>query len=315
MAITLQKKNFAKGELASGITSGATSLTLLTGQGARFPSTGNFRAVIWSQSYLSPEQDPNREIVEATLSSGDTFTITRNQEGTTASAWNANDNFALVFTKGTLDEIETEIGNKVDNAGSTPSIQAGLDASKPAAGTAGRIYIATDTSKIYRDNGTSWDLLTTLDHTQLSNIGTNTHAQIDTHISATSAHGVSGSIVGTTDTQTLTNKTLNDSTNTIVPYTSINTQIGTAYTLVLGDAGKLVQMNNASANTLTVPPNSSVAFPIGTKIMIQQYGAGATTITAGTGVTFRDPNTLAAISTQYDTRVIVKVGTDEWVIV
>ncbi|MEW6104852.1 MAG: hypothetical protein AB1563_00570 [Bacillota bacterium] len=42
------------------------------------------------------------------------------------------------------------------NAGATPSIQAGTDASKPAAGTAGRLYIATDTQIIYRDSGSAW---------------------------------------------------------------------------------------------------------------------------------------------------------------
>ena len=43
-------------------------------------------------------------------------------------------------------------------------------------------------------------------------------------------------------------------------------------------------MDNAAANTLTVPPNSSVAFPVGTSIPIRQAGAGQTTIVAGSGV-------------------------------
>src|SRR5689334_11950484 len=56
----------------------------------------------------------------------------------------------------------------------------------------------------------------------------------------------------------------------------VNAQTGTTYTLVLGDAGKVVEMNNAASNTLTVPPNSSVAFPVNTVIEVFQLGAGAT---------------------------------------
>lgn len=68
---------------------------------------------------------------------------------------------------------------------------------------------------------------------------------------------------------------------------TINTQTGTSYTLALVDSGAIVEMNNASANTVTIPPNSSVAFGIGTNIDVQQHGAGATTIAAGAGVTVR----------------------------
>ena len=58
-----------------------------------------------------------------------------------------------------------------------------------------------------------------------------------------------------------------------------------SYTLALGDAQGVVEMNVASANTLTVPPNSSVAYPVGTSILVVQTGAGQTTIAAGAGVT------------------------------
>lgn len=84
-------------------------------------------------------------------------------------------------------------------------------------------------------------------------------------------------------------------------------------TLVLTDAGKLVQMNNGSANTLTVPPNSSVAFPINTVIPIVQMGAGQCTITAGSGVTLRARNG-AKTGGQYGVATIIKIATDTWVV-
>jgi|GEM_PF-5785821 len=57
------------------------------------------------------------------------------------------------------------ITDGVKNDGSTISIKSGVDASKGAAATDGRVYIATDTFKIYRDNGTTWDLIATKEGT------------------------------------------------------------------------------------------------------------------------------------------------------
>lgn len=112
MTILLKKKNFAKSTLASGIDSDDTSITLATGTGTLFPASGVFRAVLWGSGFASPDLDSSREIVQAQISSGDVFTITRAQESTTAGTWSAGTNFTLVLTAGTVDEIETEIATK-----------------------------------------------------------------------------------------------------------------------------------------------------------------------------------------------------------
>ena len=56
-------------------------------------------------------------------------------------------------------------------------------------------------------------------------------------------------------------------------YRGQNLQTGTSYELVLSDAGKVVEMNNASANTCNIPANASVAFPVDTRIDVYQRGA------------------------------------------
>ena len=94
-------------------------------------------------------------------------------------------------------------------------------------------------------------------------------------------------------------------------YATMNAQTGTAYTLVLADAGALVTMSNAAANTLTVPPNSAVAFPVGTRVDIGQDGAGQTTVAAGSGVTIRTPETLK-LRKQWGKATLIKRAADTW---
>jgi hypothetical protein len=88
-----------------------------------------------------------------------------------------------------------------------------------------------------------------------------------------------------------------------------------SYTLVLADQNDIIEMNVATANNLTVPLNSTVAFPIGTEIAITQYGAGKTTIVATGGVTLRSAGGLLSIGAQYAMVTCVKVATDEWYVV
>lgn len=93
-----------------------------------------------------------------------------------------------------------------------------------------------------------------------------------------------------------------------------NAQTGTSYTLVLTDLGKVVSMDNVSANTLTVPPNSSVAFATGAVIYVHAKGAGQTTIAEGSGVTVNVASSKGLkISEQYETIMLRKESTDTWV--
>jgi hypothetical protein len=85
-----------------------------------------------------------------------------------------------------------------------------------------------------------------------------------------------------------------------------------SYTLVLADAGKIVEMNVASANDLTVPLDSSVAFPVGTNITILQTGAGQTTLVATGGVTI-DSTPGLKLRAQWSSATLIKRATDTWV--
>lgn len=108
--------NFGKVTLLTGYDSAATSVTLLPGQGAILPnpgSDGSFN-LVWfnSTDYSDPTDDPNREIVRATLKSTDTLTITRAQEGTSASVKNLvgkTYQLLLAVTAKTITDIKSSI--------------------------------------------------------------------------------------------------------------------------------------------------------------------------------------------------------------
>ena len=93
-----------------------------------------------------------------------------------------------------------------------------------------------------------------------------------------------------------------------------NAQTGTTYTLALTDVAKVVTLSNASAITLTVPPNSSVAFPVGTQIVLAQTGAGQVTIAPGSGVTLNAYDSALLISGQYGVATCLKTATDTWLV-
>lgn len=91
-----------------------------------------------------------------------------------------------------------------------------------------------------------------------------------------------------------------------------NTQTG-AYTLVLADQGKRIRYNAAGAANITIPPNSSVAFPVGTHIEVAQVGAGQATVVPGSGVTINNASS-AATRAQHSVLVLYKDATDSWTV-
>ena len=107
---------------------------------------------------------------------------------------------------------------------------------------------------------------------------------------------------------TATQTALDAKTNKLV----VTNRQTASYTLVLSDADKLVEMNVGSANNLTVPLNSSVAFSTGTQILLAQYGAGQTTIVATSGVTIRSNGAKLKLNAQYSGATLIKIAENEW---
>lgn len=93
-----------------------------------------------------------------------------------------------------------------------------------------------------------------------------------------------------------------------------NDQVGTTYTTILTDgANKTVTLNNVAAIALTIPPNSSVAYAIGTLIAFNQLNTGQVTMTPGAGVTLNsEVGTL--ITAQYGFVSALKTATDTWLL-
>lgn len=139
-----------------------------------------------------------------------------------------------------------------------------------------------------------------------------TTAQTLTNKTIDAASNTLTGVVTLTGTQTLTNKTLTDAKVNLAfdPETA-------SYTAVLANNSQIVTMDNASANTFSIPTNASVAFPIGTQITVLQIGAGQTTIqavTSGTTTIQSTGATAAApkLRVRYSAATCVKAATDLW---
>lgn len=178
---------------------------------------------------------------------------------------------------------------------------------------AGEWGFETDTAKVKIGNGsTAWNSLGYQGAGDIEGVTAGT---------GLSGGGTSGTVTVSINTavtadlttaQTLTNKTLTD------PKINLAFDAETAsYTAVLANNSQVVTMDNASANTFSIPTNASVAFPIGTQINVLQIGAGQTTIQAVTSgtTTIQSTGATAAqpkLRVRYSAATCLKAGTDLW---
>jgi hypothetical protein len=288
--------------LASSIGATGTTMTVATGTGSALINGAGF--VNGDQFTVAIDPDTtSEEIVFITANSGDSFTIERARAGTSGISHSAGATVKHVLTSDDLNWFETNtspltsMGFKGSASGTTT-----VQASAVASGTL-TLPAATDTlvGKATTDTLTNKTLTAPVIST-ISNSGTVT---IPTG---------TDTLVARTSTDTLTNKTLTSPTiNDARQNITLNAQTGTTYTPVLTDNGRLVTLSNASAITLTVPTNASVAYATGAIINIQQIGAGQVTVAGDTGVTVNGTGTKTRA--QWSAASLIKTATDTWTLI
>lgn len=174
------------------------------------------------------------------------------------------------------------------------------DATKPVSAAQAAADAAVQAFAIQRGNHTGSQLASTI-----SNFAATVIATVLTGLSLASSAAVTAAdsilvAIGKLQAQVTLRR----------PLTLVTTQVA-SYTLVAADADTHVRMNAAGANALTIPPNATVPFRIGTEVWVEQAGAGVTTITAGAGVTLRTTVGVTP-SAQYGVMGWRKVAIDTW---
>jgi len=144
--------------------------------------------------------------------------------------------------------------------------------------------------------------------------GTNIKTVNSTSLLGSGNVAVQATLVSGTNIKSINGVTLLGSGDMTVggSLTGVVTNALAAYTLVLGDANGYLRNTSASASIVTVPPNSAVAFPIGTTITVSRSNTGTVTLAAGAGVTLASLNNYKQIDGQYASVTLVKVATDSW---
>jgi hypothetical protein len=108
--------------------------------------------------------------------------------------------------------------------------------------------------------------------------------------------------------------TVNASLSNKVDKTKTIDEITANYTVVLDDAATILNCNNTSGITITIPLNATVALPVGTEIAFIRKNTGEVTIAGAVGVTISSADSKFKIKGQYGTAAVLKVAENEWIL-
>lgn len=198
--------------------------------------------------------------------------------------------------------------------------------SKLANATAGQVLLGTTTTGVVTATTVSGDV--TITGAGVTAIGAGVIVNADINASAAiDKTKISGTAITAGDTGTVTSTMIADGT---IVNADINASAAidlgkladatideksSSYTLALTDKNKFIKMNvTSTANTVTVPTNASVAFPVGSQIHIIQYGTGKTQVipVSGTVTIYATPGTY--LRAQYSSATLLKCDTNIWML-
>ena len=286
------RRQYAGAAAATTITAGinTTDTTCSLAATTGWPSTAGVPFYVVIDPGTSAE-----EKCSATIS-GSTLTLTRGQDDTSASSHSSGATIYPVFTANDADEAN-EVVSKLTTKGDL-LVTTGSALNRLAVGTNDFSLLADSSAT----NGVAWKQVPTAGIADgaitTAKIATDAVTTVKIQDNAVTQAKLADRVIGSAEYDNMT----------------LNAQTGTTYTLVLTDAHKLVTLSNASAITLTVPTNSSVAFEIGDQVNLLQLGAGQVTV-SGAGVTFRSEGSKLKLKGQYAMATLVKIDTDTWVLV
>ena len=291
------KGNATSTTISAGLASGATSAVIASGTG--WPTTGPFYCVV------DPGTSTEEKILVGSISGTTISSITRGVDDTTDQNHASGCTIYPVFTA-----IDADEANELTSTYSAQGhivYQGASTFTGLAIGTAGQVLKVNSGA-----TAPEWGQVPT------AGIADDAVTAAKIAAGAVGASEIADGSVGTTelaDSSVTSAKIAAGAVTAAKIGVLTNTTAKTGdYTLALGDENTTILMDKATAVTVTIPTNSSVAFAVGTQISFVQTGAGQVTFSGASGVTLNSDTSKTKILVRYGVASLIKTATDTWVL-